>query len=349
VKIAFAHPTYWPEVLRGAERIAHDLATGLAARGHRTRIITSHRAPSTRTVEDGVEVVRLRRPPDGRLQRRLFEDHLPLAPLTWRELRGSDDEVVIAMQAPDALAAIRAGKPTVYAFMGIPHRAWLTSKRARLPIVQAVVRDAAAVTALSDHAAGGFRRWLGVSARTIHPPVDTKRFAPGGPRGQRPTILCAAAAEEPRKRIDLLLEAFEHVRREKPSAQLLLVGDPRAAPDGVAWRRFDDDALVAAYHRAWVSVLPSWGEAFGLVLAESLACGTPVVGANREGIPEVIGGDERIGTLFDGDDAHGLARALLTALDRPHDPDRCRAHVEQRFAAEKAVTAYEELCASLRA
>jgi glycosyltransferase involved in cell wall biosynthesis len=348
MRIAVSLPTYWPEVMRGAERYAHDVATGLAARGHRVRIVTSHRAAPTRTHEDGVEVVRLRRPPDGRLRRRLYEEHLPLAPLTWRELRSGDDEVVVAMQAPDALAAIQAGKQTVFAFHGIPHRAWLTSRRARLPIVERVVRGAAAITAPSRHAAEGFSRWLGVDAQAVYPPVDTRRFTPAGSRSRRPTIICAAAAEEPRKRVDLLLEAFQRVRRELPSAQLLLAGAPRAAPDGVAWRRFDEPQLVDAYRRAWVSVLPSWGEAFGLVLAEALACGTPAVGANRHGIPEVLAGNPAAGALFDGDRPEALAAALLDVLSRPHDPAACHAHVAERFSAERTVTAYEELCASLR-
>lgn len=347
MRIAFAHPTYWPEVLRGAERIAHDLASGLAARGHQVRLVTSHRAPTTRTLEDGIEVVRLWRPPDGRLRRRLYEDHLPLTAMTWKELRSGNDEVVVAMQAPDALASLRAGKPTIFAFMGIPHRRWLTSRRARLAIVTRVVREAAAVTALSNHAAAAFDRWLGVPARAIHPPVDLERFRPGGHRAEVPTVICAGASEEPRKRIELVIEAFGRVRRERPDAQLILVGDDRPAPPGVQWRCFDDHGLVEAYRSAWVSVLPSWGEAFGLVLAEALACGTFAVGSDREGIPEVLDGNEAVGALFSGDEPASLARAVLEVLDRPHDPAGCRRHVEERFGAERALDAYEELLGSL--
>lgn len=347
MRIAVAHPTYWPEVRRGAERLAHDLAAGLARRGHEVRLITTHRAGRAVSHEDGFEVVRLRRLPDDRLRRRMFEHHLPAAAAAWWELRDSDDEVVIALQAPEAVAAHRAGKPTVYAAMGIPHRAWLTSRRGRLPIVLEAVRSARAVTALSHHCAEAFQRWLGVHAQVVHPPVDTKRFSPGGARSQSPLIVCAAAADEPRKRVGLLLEAFELVRRERPDAQLVLDGEPRSAPEGVSWQRLDGDRLVEAYREAWVSVLPSWGEAFGLVLAEALACGTPVVGSNREGIPEVLDGDSEAGALFDGDDAQALARALLDVLGREVSPQSLHDHVHDRFGAERAVAAYEEICASV--
>jgi hypothetical protein len=45
VRIALLHPTYWPEVRRGSERLAHDLATALANRGHEVTLLTSHDAP----------------------------------------------------------------------------------------------------------------------------------------------------------------------------------------------------------------------------------------------------------------------------------------------------------------
>jgi glycosyltransferase involved in cell wall biosynthesis len=294
--IVLSHPTYWPEVRRGAERLVHDLAAGLAAQGQAVRIVTSHEGRTTRTVEDGVEVVRLWRPPHRRLDRRLFEHHVAQMPLLAREYRHAG--VVQAFQAPDA----------------------------------AVAAGCDAVTALSEFAGRAFRTWLGVDARVIPPPVDTDAFTPGGEREEHPTIVCAADAREPRKRVGLLREAFALVRREHPRAQLWL--DRRTAPDGV-----DLGDLPDRYRRAWVSVLPSWGEAFGLVLAEALACGTPVVGADRDGIPEVLGGDERVGRLFAGEDPRALATALLEALELARDPATaaaCRARA-QTFSRARCV------------
>jgi glycosyltransferase involved in cell wall biosynthesis len=98
-----------------------------------------------------------------------------------------------------------------------------------------------------------------------------------------------------------------------------------------------------------VSALPSWGEAFGLVLAEALACGTPVVGADREGIPEVLGGDDRVGRLFGGDDPAAVARALLEAIELAGDPATpvaCRARAET-FSAARCAERHEALYAGL--
>ena len=355
MKVALAHPTYWPEVRRGAERLVHDLAGGLGDRGHDVRVVTSHRAAPRRTVEDGVEVVRLWRPPGDRLRRRWFEDHVALAPLTYLELTFGHDDVVHALQAPDGAAAARwtrdTGRPSVYAHMGVPHRAWLTARRDRLALVQRAVAGCSAVTALSEHARDAFHRWLGVEARVIPPPVDTHAFQPGGERAEHPTVVCPADAGEPRKRVPMLVSAFARVRREHPRARLLLdrrtaarLHDPQAGVEAVPM-----DDLPAIYRAAWVGALPSWGEAFGLVLAESLACGTPVVGTNDGGIPEVLGSDDGVGRLFDRDDPAGLERALLEAIDLARDPAsgaRCRARAE-RFSVERCAERHEALYSDL--
>src|SRR3954471_12695337 len=107
LRVAVLTPSYWPEVRRGGERVVHELVTGLAARGHRPRIITAHPGRTTTTLEDGVEVIRRRRPPDGRLARRRFEEHLTHVPLPYRPLAAEEDALAHAVHVTDGLAAAR--------------------------------------------------------------------------------------------------------------------------------------------------------------------------------------------------------------------------------------------------
>jgi phosphatidylinositol alpha-mannosyltransferase len=212
------------------------------------------------------------------------------------------------------------------------------------------------VVALSEAAAREFERTLGIEARVIPPAVDLDAFTPGGERAEAPTIICAAAIEEPRKRVGLLVEAFALVRRERPDARLVLnrPRDPRAAPSGEGIEIADLDeraALADAYRSAWVSALPSLGEAFGLVLAEALACGTPAVSSRLGGMPEVIGDDERVGRVFDGDDPQDVARALLEALELAEDPATAAACRERAalFSTDRCTERYLALYRELGA
>jgi glycosyltransferase involved in cell wall biosynthesis len=365
MNVALLSPCFWPEVRRGTERFARLLADGLIARGHDVTLITSHPSATTRAVEDGLRIVRLRRPPGGaRLSRRMWEDHLLHVPLSYLELRRGDYDVAHALYPTDALAAARwsaeTGLPAVHSFMGIPHRQGLANRRGRVEIVRRAIAGTRATVALSEAAREGFARWLGVEARVINPGVDLRAFTPDdAARAPAPTIFTAAAIGEPRKRVDLLLRAFALLRERRPDAQLVLSrprGATRPAVGGVPedkgarplWRHGvqfvdvdDTAALAAAYRAAWVTALPSIGEAFGLVLVESLACGTPVVATDEGGMREVVGDRPEIARLFSGDDPAALAAALDEALDLK-DSKACRARAED-FPAQRTADAYIQL------
>jgi glycosyltransferase involved in cell wall biosynthesis len=91
-------------------------------------------------------------------------------------------------------------------------------------------------------------------------------------------------------------------------------------------------------------VLPAVREPFGLVLSESMACGTPVLGADAGGIPEVIGGPPT-GRVVDPEDENAWVAALKEVLAAPpagEEAGRARARAEE-LSLDACVDAYEQL------
>jgi glycosyltransferase involved in cell wall biosynthesis len=83
-----------------------------------------------------------------------------------------------------------------------------------------------------------------------------------------------------------------------------------------------------------------WDEPFGIVMAEALACGTPVLGLRRGAVPEVV--DDGV-TGFVRDDLDELSEVAKEFLSL--DRKSCRRAVESRYSERVVVNAYERLYA----
>ena len=354
MRIGLLHPTYWPEVRRGSERIINGLAAYLAGRGHEVTVLTAHRGRPARSREGGFAVVRGWRPP-ARLNPRGAEPHTAHAPLALLAAAVRRLDVVHAFHIPDAWGASLltrlTGRPLVLSLMGYPDRESLDAYRFRRAMLMRVARRASAVLTLSDATAAVLRAETGIEARAIHPGTDIAAFRVDLPRDERPTVLCAAAPTDPRKRVPLLVEAFTRVRAGRPAARLVIhagsggEADPSLRAEGVELVADSGDAALAAQNaRAWTTVLPSAREAFGLVLVESLAAGTPAVGLREGGVPEIID-SPRVGFLCDRAEPEALADAIRANLERGGDDGvraACREHAE-RWDWQRIGPRYEEL------
>ena len=107
----------------------------------------------------------------------------------------------------------------------------------------------------------------------------------------------------------------------------------------------DDRAKVALLRDARALLFPiEWPEPFGLVMIESMACGTPVITRRCGSVPEVIA-DGRTGFVCDDDDA------LVPAIARVGEIDRgaCRRWVEDRFSVTRMAIDYERVYRRLAA
>jgi glycosyltransferase involved in cell wall biosynthesis len=102
-------------------------------------------------------------------------------------------------------------------------------------------------------------------------------------------------------------------------------------------------ALVGA--SAGALVTPVWDEPYGLVVAEALACGTPVVAFDRGGVPEVLA-DSAVGSLVAPGDVEAMARAIPGAVRL--DRQQVRSYAERYLSLDRMVTRYERLYSRLR-
>ncbi|ASR04934.1 glycosyltransferase [Gordonia rubripertincta] len=92
-------------------------------------------------------------------------------------------------------------------------------------------------------------------------------------------------------------------------------------------------------------VTPVWNEPYGLVVAESIASGTPVAGFARGGIPEIVG--DTAGMLVPGDDVDALAEAAEKAftLDRREVRRRAEEHCSDIAMIDRYTGIYAEMVA----
>jgi glycosyltransferase involved in cell wall biosynthesis len=96
----------------------------------------------------------------------------------------------------------------------------------------------------------------------------------------------------------------------------------------------DEKARILAGGKATLFPI-RWEEPFGLVMIESMACGTPVVASPRGAALEIV--EEGVSGLFAGD-----VDAMVEALGRIDeiDPAACRRHVEKHFSAKSMIDGY---------
>jgi glycosyltransferase involved in cell wall biosynthesis len=182
--------------------------------------------------------------------------------------------------------------------------------------------------------------------RTVGNVIDGDRFTLAGERalGSAVRLLCVGNLIPEKGHIVLLRAVAALGRRSAALLHLTLVGsgpergvlEVATSQLGIRDRvefvdRLTGDSLVRAFQAADLFVLPSLVETFGVVAAEAMACGTPVV-VTRSGGPEWFV-TKKTGLVVEPGAQDALAGAISAAIDRldSFDPLEIRREILDRF------------------
>jgi glycosyltransferase involved in cell wall biosynthesis len=199
--------------------------------------------------------------------------------------------------------------------------------------------------------------------------VDTERFVPASDKAglrrelglpQDRQILFSVRRLAPRMGLDRLIQAMPEIRAHCPDACLVIGGK---GPEEARLRQLiqtlnlephvrllgfiPTDKLAAHYQAADLFVLPTLAlEGFGLVTAEALACGLPVIGTPVGATPEILTPlDPRL--VASNTEPHGLAEAVTGFLQsewrRALTPQHLHNYVLQNYTWDRHVARTEQI------
>ncbi len=176
-----------------------------------------------------------------------------------------------------------------------------------------------------------------------------KRFGIGS------RVVLAVGTIQPRKNLVRLIQAFEQLAARDRELQLVFSGASgwqgesilrraRSSPfhERIAHLGYLPDAEMATlYSSATLLAFPSLYEGFGLPVLEAMACGTPVVSANRSALPE-IAGDAAI--LVDPLDSESIGDGIQRLL---HDDTLRAESIERGFERTRSFSWHDSAARTL--
>jgi glycosyltransferase involved in cell wall biosynthesis len=200
---------------------------------------------------------------------------------------------------------------------------------------------------------------------SVYRRIDKKRARDSlGLDSNKKYVLCVAGMVE-RKGLGYLIRSMPTICERLPDTELLLVGEGRCRtqlqllaqklhiqdkihfiPATDSEPRVADEKLPLYYNAADVFVLPSLIEGLGVVGIEAMACGTPFIGTNVEGIPSLVEQFEA-GVLIPPRDSNAIASAVINVLEdgATFSPNRERAknYYDWHNVAKKNIDVYGAL------
>jgi teichuronic acid biosynthesis glycosyltransferase TuaC len=268
---------------------------------------------------------------------------------------------------PDGFVAARLGrryKVPVIITEHAPWKPWMEKYPRVLRLTRWAFNECAFHVSVSTSVRDEVKSFMGDSdkQRVIPCGVDGSVFTLDEEQSQSKNRILFAGAIRPVKGVDVLLRAVRLLVGRGRCETLAIIGESYYQSYQNEYARIRQMAIdlglrdrvqflggktqteLARYmQQSDVLVFPSRKESFGMVLVESLACGTPVV-ATRSGGPEDIV-NEKVGVLVPPEDPEALADAIQRVLQRPEDFNRAdlRTYALAKFSWNRISKQYLEL------
>jgi glycosyltransferase involved in cell wall biosynthesis len=329
-----------PRLYGGIERVVDIVVRGFIARGHDV-VLFAH--PDSRT---GGTLVPYGAPPHFGWRSRLVE----LKQVGWGLWRRRHEvDIVVSWGRLAALAPIlplrRLPKIQRYCRDRVP---WASVELAVRLSGESIVFAGASASVYRDRPR---KDRFGGCWRTIHDGVEMAKYEfVSSVRSDAPLVFLG--------RLEFVKGAHNAIAIARGAKRRLIIAgnkvdgpagaryfDERIAPyldeEKITWTGEVDDGQKNSFlGEAAALLMPvEWEEPFGIVMAEALACGTPVIGFARGSLPEVLR-DGVNGYLCHTVDEAVAAVTRLSGIDRAVVRSDC----ENRFGDQVVVDAYERLC-----
>lgn len=296
----------------GVQQLVTELAGQLRASGEEVVLVGAGAPVALDRREPDQAIIRAGTP--FRLRGNKSTVPLTLAPTSWRRVGAALGDVdVVNIHEPliplVGWAALATAKPTVVTFHAdVP--GWVERLYRLAPLLGRRMRSAT-LTAVSKTAARAVPpSWGEVSIVPNAIDVDSYDL----PVERLPHRIAFLGRDDPRKGLDVLLEAWPSIQRSRPAAELVVMGADRGGPlAGVTYLgpvSGDEKRRVLASSAIYVA--PNLGgESFGIVIAEAMAAGCAVVASDLAAFREVL---DDCGRVVPPGDHEALAREVSALL-----------------------------------
>ena len=259
-------------------------------------------------------------------------------------------DIVHVHFADTAAAIVEACRRRNITFAVTEHASSLMDDATAAPqkmLMDHVYKNAACVIAVSPALAAQIKKYTGVEAVVVDDIVDTDtfRFESAARADNAPFRFVSAGHAERRKGFDVLVAAFSRVCAERNDCQLTIMGDGAELENikrQIAGLGLTDKVRCTGYFRRGefarklnesdCFVLASRHETFGVVYAEAMCCGVPVIATRCGGTEGFVNAED--GLMVDVDDVDGLAEAMLSICEdvQKYDKAAIARRARERFS-----------------